>query len=226
MAAEIELKLVVPDAALAPLAAWLDANAQAQGGATLLNVYLDTPERDLASQRAALRLRRKGSQWLQTLKTAGHSVDGLATREEYENPVDGEALDLARFPADAQAQLAPLAARLGPVFRTDFERRTWLVQTGGGSIEVALDIGMITAPATQAAERIQELELEWLPGDSDMAGGAGDAADALRAFAHRLQAVATLAPSDASKAARGYRLASGGGLTPAGDLPGQRQDPA
>jgi triphosphatase len=212
MAAEIELKLAVPDAALAPLATWLDANAEPQGGATLLNVYLDTPERDLARQRAALRLRRKGSQWLQTLKTAGRSVDGLATREEYETPVDGEAIELARFPADARARLAPLAARLGPVFRTDFDRRTWIVHADGGDIEVALDVGMITAPASQAAERIQELELEWLGGDQiDQVGPTDDQiAAALRAFAHRLQAVAVLAPSDASKAARGYRLAAGG----------------
>ncbi|SOY51578.1 CYTH domain-containing protein [Cupriavidus taiwanensis] len=201
MPQEIELKLAVPDAALAPLAAWLDANGRAQGEATLLNVYLDTPRRDLAQARAALRLRRKGEQWLQTLKTAGSSQGGLATRHEWETAIGGEAIELQAFPAEAQTVLAPLIGKLAPVFRTDFVRRTWLVTQDGARIEAALDTGTITAPASAAQERIQELELEWLDGD------AAHAAEALRAFAARLAAVAALAPSDLSKAARGYRLA-------------------
>ncbi len=201
MPQEIELKLAVPDAALAPLAAWLDANGQPQGKATLLNVYLDTPERHLAQARAALRLRRKGEQWLQTLKTAGSSQGGLATRHEWETAIAGEAIELQAFPAEAQAVLAPLIGSLAPVFRTDFVRRTWIVTQDGARIEAALDTGTISAPSSAAQERIQELELEWLDGD------ATHAADALRAFAARLANVAALAPSDLSKAARGYRLA-------------------
>jgi len=201
MAQEIELKLAVPDDALAPLAAWLDANGEPQGEATLLNVYLDTPERDLARARAALRLRRKGAQWLQTLKTAGHSQSGLATRHEWETEVSGEAVEIQRLPAEAQALLAPLVGRLAPVFRTDFVRRTWLIRQDGARIEAALDRGTITAPASAAQERIQELELEWLERDD------ANAANALRTLGERLQAVAALTPLDLSKAARGYRLA-------------------
>ncbi|WP_354687623.1 CYTH domain-containing protein [Cupriavidus necator] len=201
MPQEIELKLAVPDTALAPLAAWLDANGEPQGEATLLNIYLDTPEHELAQARAALRLRRKGEQWLQTLKTAGNSQRGLATRHEWETEIAGEAIDLQRFPAEARAVLAPLIGRLAPVFRTDFVRRTWLVTQNGARIEAALDTGTITAPGNAACEPIQELELEWLDGD------AAQAADTLRAFAARLSAIASLAPSDLSKAARGYRLA-------------------
>ncbi|MEM5431249.1 CYTH domain-containing protein [Cupriavidus oxalaticus] len=201
MPQEIELKLAVPDAALAPLAAWLDANGQPQGEATLLNVYLDTPAHDLAQSRAALRLRRKGAQWLQTLKTAGSSQGGLAARNEWETGIAGEAIELQTFPAEAQTMLAPLVGKLAPVFRTDFVRRTWIVTQDGARIEAALDSGTITAPASAVQERIQELELEWLDGD------AAHAANALRAFAARLAAVAALVPSDLSKAARGYRLA-------------------
>ncbi|KWW39848.1 CYTH domain-containing protein [Cupriavidus metallidurans] len=203
MGIEIELKLAVPDAALAAVAAWLDANGQPRGELTLLNVYLDTPNRDLAQARAALRLRRKGEQWLQTLKTAGHSAAGLAARHEWETPVAGEAIDLSCFPDDARAVLAPLADRLAPVFRTDFARRTWIVEQDGERIEAALDTGAISAPGTSRTERIQELELEWLPRD-----GADErhAEAALRAFALRLAHVAPLTPSDLSKAARGYRL--------------------
>lgn len=203
MGIEIELKLAVPDAALAAVAAWLDANGEPRGGLTLLNVYLDTPTRDLAQARAALRLRRKGEQWLQTLKTAGHSAAGLAARHEWETPVAGEAIDLSCFPDDARALLAPLADRLAPGFRTDFARRTWIVEQDGERIEAALDTGAISAPGTSRTERIQELELEWLPRD-----GADErhVEAALRAFALRLAHIAPLTPSDLSKAARGYRL--------------------
>jgi inorganic triphosphatase YgiF len=203
MAREIELKLAVPDAALAAVAAWLDANGQPCGEVTLLNVYLDTPARDLAQARAALRLRKKGEQWLQTLKTAGHSAAGLAARHEWETAIAGEAIDLLRFTDDARAVLDPLADRLVPVFRTDFVRRTWIVEQDGERIEAALDTGTISAPGTSLTERIQELELEWLH-----RAGADDshAETALRAFALRLAHVAPLTPSDLSKAARGYRL--------------------
>jgi inorganic triphosphatase YgiF len=211
MAREIELKLAVPDGALAPLAAWLDANAQARGEAELLNIYLDTPDRALARARAALRLRRQGAQWLQTLKTAGSSAAGLAVRNEWETPVDGQAIDLSRLPAEARAVLAPLAARLAPVFRTDFHRRTWLIRADDGDIEAALDRGTITVPGADGSEPIQELELEWLSGDGDRA------AQALHALGERLRAIVPLVPSDASKAARGYRLAGmGAGHTNSG----------
>lgn len=205
MAREIELKLAVPDGALAPLADWLDANALPRGEFELRNTYLDTPDHALARSRAALRLRRKGEQWLQTLKTAGSSAGGLAVRNEWETPVDGEAIDLSRLPEEARTLLAPLADRLAPVFRTDFHRRTWLIRGDDGDIEAALDRGAIMLPASPASaaasEPIQELELEWLSGD------AAHAERALQTLGERLRAIAPLTPSDASKAARGYRLA-------------------
>lgn len=231
MAQEIELKLAVPDAAAAAaLVAWLDANARAVGESHLLNVYFDTPAHELAQARAALRLRRDGKRWLQTLKTAGRSEAGLATRNEWETEVAGEALEPARLDDAARALLEPLLGRLRPVFRTDFVRRTWRLRcplTGAdeapgqaqaeAEIEAALDAGVITAvsedgttPASGSArETIHELELEWLSGDPSCA------AATLRALGERLGAVAALTPSDRSKAARGYALAKQAG-SPAG----------
>lgn len=227
MAQEIELKLAVPDAAAAAaLVAWLDANARAVGESHLLNVYFDTPAHELAQARAALRLRRDGTRWLQTLKTAGRSEAGLATRNEWESEVAGEALEPERLETEARTLLEPLLGRLQPVFRTDFVRRTWRLrcpltgadgtQAGTGieaEIEAALDAGEIaavaqdgTTPASASAsasarETIHELELEWLSGDPSQA------AATLRALGERLGAVAALTPSDRSKAARGYALA-------------------
>ncbi len=227
MAQEIELKLAVPDAAAAAaLVAWLDANARAVGESHLLNVYFDTPAHELAQARAALRLRRDGTRWLQTLKTAGRSEAGLATRNEWESEVAGEALETERLDTEARTLLEPLLGRLQPVFRTDFVRRPWRLrcpltgadgtQAGTGieaEIEAALDAGEIaavaqdgTTPASASAsasarETIHELELEWLSGDPSQA------AATLRALGERLGAVAALTPSDRSKAARGYALA-------------------
>lgn len=209
MSQEIELKLAIPDqAAAAELERWLDANGRRDGDFALVNVYLDTPQRELAAARAALRLRRQGAQWLQTLKTAGESRDGLATRQEWETPVSAEAIELERLPEAARALLAPLYDRLQPVFRTDFQRRTWRIGFRGAQIEAALDLGDITAPGRAAREPIHELELEFLSGDVASAG------QTLRALAEQLQTVAPVVPSDRSKAARGYALA---GLPGAGD---------
>ncbi|SDP62910.1 CYTH domain-containing protein [Ralstonia sp. 25mfcol4.1] len=207
MAKEIELKLALPDAALAAVAAWLDAHGEARGEVTMLNVYLDTPTRELARARAALRLRRKDSQWLQTLKTAGKSGGGLAARHEWETEIGGEAIEPDRFEAPARAVVAPLADRLAPVFRTDFVRRTWIVEQDGERIEAAIDTGTISAPGIARTEPIQELELEWLPkkgAQSDKDEARAEAV--LHAFSQRLGHVAPLVPMDLSKAARGYRL--------------------
>lgn len=214
MAKEIELKLAIPDARSAhAVAQWLDQQGQACGAFELANLYFDTPAGELARARAALRLRRHGEQWLQTLKTAGRSEAGLAVRDEWETPVDGEALQPQRLPQDAQALLSPLLPRLVPVFRTDFHRRVWRIRRGGGEIEAALDQGSIVAAAQFAgpegndsgnnarSETIDELELEWIGDDATAAG------PALRALAAELAQVAALIPSDRSKAARGYRLA-------------------
>lgn len=211
MAQEIELKLAVSDDDVAPLLAWLDRHGEAAGEATLLNIYLDTPAHDLAHMKAALRLRRKGGSWLQTLKTAGSSDGGLAVRQEWETGVAGEAIEPAQLPAEAQQWLAPLVGHLAPVFRTDFLRRTWRLKVdGGGEIEAAFDVGLVKVTDSTGAtltETIQELELEWLAGDTAQAPAA------LLALGRTLGGVTNLTPSDLSKAARGYRLAAMAGAT-------------
>ncbi|MDV3443726.1 CYTH domain-containing protein, partial [Pseudomonas otitidis] len=50
----------------------------------LFNQYYDTPARDLAQARVALRMRRDGDQFIQTLKTRGQSVAGLSERNEWD----------------------------------------------------------------------------------------------------------------------------------------------
>ena len=49
----------------------------------------------------ALRLRRIGKHWLQTLKSGGGVQAGLHQRNEWETLVDGEALDFGVLEAEA-----------------------------------------------------------------------------------------------------------------------------
>jgi inorganic triphosphatase YgiF len=93
-----------------------------------------------------------------------------------------------------------LRAELKPLFRTDFERHSWVLTHDSASIEVALDQGHITVPGTALSEGILELELELLSGPE---AALHALADALR---HAHSGAIALTPSDASKAQRGLAL--------------------
>ena len=214
MAREIELKLAVPTGAHDALIGWLDAHAKAAGSVELANVYYDTPDQALAHDHAALRVRRHGKQWLQTLKTAGDSSHaGLSARHEWEVPLDSDALSIDAFVANNAAEAAdyvrPHADQLAPMFRTDFTRRLWHARVDGaddGEIEIALDAGAILVPGTEAREPIDELELEW-----KAAAGSTLSEDAIAGRLHAwtqtlCTAVPGLTPLDVSKAQRGYQL--------------------
>ena len=168
----------------------------------LLNTYFDTPALDLKQRRMAVRERLAGEQWLLTVKTAGKSENGLSRRQEWEAPTTPGALDFAALVDDAElaASLMALRTQLKPLFRTDFERHSWVLTHSSASIEVALDQGHITVPGTALSEDILELELELLSGPEAALHGL---ADALRRTSN---GVISLTPSDASKAQRGLAL--------------------
>jgi triphosphatase len=198
---ETELKLSlgqqdVPSLLAHPL---LNAPAKVQ---RLLNTYFDTPTLDLKERRMAVRERLAGDQWVLTVKTAGQSVNGLSRRQEWEAPTTPGELDFASLVDDAElaASLMALRAELKPLFRTDFERYSWILTHNSASIEVALDQGHITVPGTTLSEVILELELELLSGPES---GLNRLADALRQSSNGAIA---LTPSDASKAQRGLAL--------------------
>lgn len=203
-AREIELKLAV---CARDLAALRDRLARLGTGRELEvdNVYFDTADRLLRAHGMALRVRRIGRRWLQTLKTEAQA-GALASRGEWEVPAPRGRLDPARFadtPLAALRQAHP-GARLQPVFRTRFQRT--VRHAGGGAVEVALDEGEIAAGERRAP--ILELELELKSGGVDSlyrlaAELAGRGSDAL-----------ALVPAVDSKAVRGYRLAAGEAASP------------
>lgn len=172
----------------------------------LLNTYFDTPDLALKARRIAVRERRVGTQTLLTVKTAGQSVGGLTRRSEWEAPTRPGQPDFAALVDNPglAAELAALAPRLRPVFRTDFQRRRWVLAHGGAQIELALDEGLIstghsaTVTGSTRSELILELELELLDGP----------AEALLSLATTLQGdgPAWLHPFDLSKAQRGLAL--------------------
>ncbi|MBK9162294.1 MAG: CYTH domain-containing protein [Nitrosomonadales bacterium] len=113
----------------------------------------------------ALRLRRAGRQWLQTLKGGGTLKGGLHERHEGEGSVSRAALDFSMPEAAEWDTLLPLSWRdeLQLVFVTDFFRSSRLLDWQGSSIEVCMDHG--EARTEQHSVPICELELELKSGD-------------------------------------------------------------
>ena len=72
MASEIELKFQIPVQRLAALRRAVATHTAVVE--PLAAVYFDTPDELLARSRVALRLRREGAQWVQTLKAEGAST--------------------------------------------------------------------------------------------------------------------------------------------------------
>ncbi|MDM8348784.1 CYTH domain-containing protein [Pseudomonas sp. sp1636] len=170
----------------------------------LFNQYFDTPARDLAQAKVALRIRRDGDAFIQTLKSRGQSVAGLSERNEFDWSLEQAELDLSKLDANCwPAALAELdKSLLQPIFSTDFVRQRADIAWGRGKakvvIEAALDLGQVIAG--EGEEEICELELELRQGEPE----------ALLELAAELAADLPLMPCDISKAERGYRLFDAG----------------
>ncbi len=196
---EIELKLALPPQQVADFLKRMARRRPAPEQQAMLTRYYDTPDFALSAQGVALRVRRVGRRWLQTLKTEGERQGGLSRRAEYEMPVGRGAPDWNRFPSEACAYVPEaLRAHLVPVFETHFRRTVWLIAgKGGAQIEVALDVGEVVAG--ERSQPICEIELELKAGRED----------ALFALALDWAAAFDCLPFDLSKAERGVRLAHG-----------------
>lgn len=198
MAKEIELKLLLDSKDIDPLRLLLDQSASYQQQAELLNSYFDTPTWQLQQHKCALRIRQASDTFEQTFKTQGYEENGLQVRGEWNWPLASKALNTALLATPEVVKHWPAGvnlAELQEIFSTDFQRRTWHWQTATALVEVALDIGTITALAKQ--EPLVELELELLSGEPQE----------LWQIMRRIEQSIPLQPSAISKAARGYALA-------------------
>lgn len=206
MSIETELKLALAAEALPDLRAHpLIAEAAIEEPATtLINTYFDTPALELRRSRIAVRLRKSGESWRQTVKCAAASQGGLASRPEWEQPYRNAAFDFASVDhPDVRAQLEAAHPRLAPVFTTTFVRETRRLEPAPGVCVLAMiDQGLIEAAGRSSP--ICELELELVSGGID---------DLFR-LAIVLAGDLPLTPEDASKAQRGYDLYHGVQPTP------------
>lgn len=217
---EIELKLLLSEDAATALRAApaLKRLAAARPRRRRLrSIYFDTPDHALAAAGIALRLRKTGRGWVQTVKRgARDGAIGLQSMEEDEARAPGGRLDLALI-ADPDLREAVESARgdapFAPVFETAIDRTTWDLASPLGAAELALDEGEVIAGESRAAFREAELELT------------SGAPAVLYDFARELFADIPARFSERSKAARGYALASGRPALPsagparAGDIP-------
>jgi triphosphatase len=207
VAEEVELKLTASADVLPAVRAHPAVAAVARGRARttrLVSTYYDTPGRDLAAAGVALRLRRAGGRWLQTVKGGGDAAAGLHRRTEFEWRLAAPRLDREKL---ARTPWRKLFARNGSayrrVFATDVRRSLQpLAFADGTRATLCLDVGEIRAGRRRAA--VSEIEVELEKGDP------------LRLFelASALAADLPVRVTHASKAERGYALATQAAIAP------------
>ena len=203
---ETEIKFALPSEAKQRLEAhpaFHPARATAPETLREVTTYYDTPDFGLARRGISLRVRRgAGGARVQTVKwreEGGHSPFG---RGEREWPVERDEPDLSLVDDGTPVGEALEAcghAGLRPAFVTDVRRtRRYLLPAVDTIVEAVVDEGTLSAGA--ARQRIREMELELKAGQPGL----------LYSLALDLSGAAPLALSVESKAARGFRLASGG----------------
>lgn len=166
----------------------------------LVATYYDTPDLALRGHRIALRVRKIGGRYVQTVKQAPNPEAGLLNRLEDEIGVPGQAPDVHLVANKKLRRL--LAARevaqhLQPAFVTDFRRSIVPLRIEDTQIELALDQGEIRTDA--GVRPLCEVELELKQ------GRVGALYDVARALAE----VLPVAVEPLSKAERGYALMTG-----------------
>ena len=208
-AMEIELKLLfaVADLKALPSNPRVREITRADHRSVLLHsVYFDTPEGDLRESGVALRLRRQGRLWFQTLKGPGEAVAGLHARGEFEWRVPGDRLDpdvLVQTPFEKLFSRRKVREGLAPVFTTEFRRRVLeLAFPDGTEAELGIDLGEIRAGQRMAP--IAEAEIELVKGEPRT----------LIDFAIDLSESVSFRLGHASKAERAWRLALGNAEVP------------
>jgi triphosphatase len=205
---EIELKLAVAPRDLERLARDAGAHALAPAQAEeLATEYFDTARHALWRKGLTLRLRRTPRGWIQGVKGGGTVEAGLHRRLESEAAVPRGAPDLGRVadPELATALRRTIGrARLEPVFRTEFTRRTCRLAPAPGSV-IALCFDRGRLRAQEREETICEIELELEQGP----------AWRLYELALELEHKARVRVEQRAKAERGYALAAGERASPA-----------
>lgn len=170
------------------------------------SVYWDTADQVLRKAGIALRLRRDGRRWVQTVKAGRKALAGLSQVAEVEIDAPGGRLRLDAIPEAALRQEMLLridGAPLAPVCETVMRRAAGQISIDGVTVvELAVDIGSVLADGRSA--ELNEVELELVGGSP---AGLFD-------IAQLLFPAGGLRFSRLSKSARGYLLADEGRIEP------------
>lgn len=203
MATELELKLMIQKDHLNLAYDFLNRTCQeqddcrAEPSLQLMNGYFDTDNNTLMQSGIALRIRAVNGRYIQTLKTRGSNRIGMHARGEWEWDIKEDVLELERLTNDMLPENLydrDWTQHLLQVFRTDFERQIWMIQSDNTLMEVVCDQGEVTSP--YGKDEISELELELKQGDEI----------GLYDFASRLAKEVPVQVSTVSKAQKGVRL--------------------
>ena len=206
---EIELKLLIDprDATRLLRHPLLKAHTRQQlPTQRLLSIYYDTPDLTLHKSKTAVRLRRVGKRWIQTVKTEGRVSSGLHERPEWEYETAENTLDFDRLEDPELRDFFAddtLRQTLRPVFTTEFSRARRILEWPSGEIvELAIDRGEIRT--REKTRPLCEVEMELKAG----------APGRLFEFALELQDTLPLKLENVSKAERGYQLAVNAPVAP------------
>jgi inorganic triphosphatase YgiF len=204
---EIELKLTGDPKALKAVFAspMLRSRSSSRARTSHLDaVYYDTDDLRLRGEGLALRVRKNGRHFVQTLKTTDGGGGAALARGEWEAQLSSPEPDLGALPDGAGAALAGLlgGAGLRPVFRTRVRRQVRRLKLANGTdgpsvVEAAFDLGTIESNGHSMP--LAELELELIEGKPAT----------LFQLALELDRLTPLHVETSSKAARGYALTSG-----------------
>lgn len=166
----------------------------------LYSIYYDSPDFILQKHRIALRVRKIGDLWLQTIKSGGKIHNGVHQHNEWEYPIADDKPDFSHIPDQSIKEFFAnhkLHQLLQPAFITDFYRTTYFLEPEQNfELEFCIDEGKIIA--NQRTQPICEIELELKSGNTSQ----------LLKFAETLQRNCTfpLIPENTNKAMRGYAL--------------------
>jgi inorganic triphosphatase YgiF len=151
---EIELKLVLDEGGAEKLRAHPALEGVASKTARQVSTYFDTSDGLLRSAGFSLRVRESKGRFIQTIKQQGAQSAGMFDRPEWEGEVASPEPDLdlaARTPLGEHLG-KKTRKRLKPWIRSEMSRTTWNVDTGGSTVEVVLDEGIV--PGARRASRL------------------------------------------------------------------------
>ena len=159
---EIELKLSLKLNEISDARALLKRVSGASPKVESLHaIYYDTSSHSLFKKGYTLRVRKEGRHQVQTLKHSDPRRGDAMHRDEWSDPVDSANVDTSAGESGRQIRKRFGKVRIAPLFTVEVKRERFQHTTADGAeIEIALDIGRVSAGRRSTPIREIELELK------------------------------------------------------------------